>query len=150
VKRTSSTSQTVKRSLVIAGRKKSISLEEVVWRSLKEIAARLDVTLLALLTNIASTKYQGSLSVAVMRGGRVPTKLGGDLIKKAAMKRVHFGTARNDRRKRHVGGHRPGNQLHRRFALSTLRRCRGGHGTGSAKADAHQDYVEELIHFLRK
>jgi predicted DNA-binding ribbon-helix-helix protein len=56
------TSLTVKRSFVIADRKKSISLEEVVWRSLKEIAARLDVTLLALLTNIASTKYQGSLS----------------------------------------------------------------------------------------
>ena len=59
------TSQTVKRSLVIAGRKKSISLEEVVWRSLKEIAAGLGVTLLALLTNIASTKYQGSLSSAI-------------------------------------------------------------------------------------
>ena len=59
------TSQTVKRSLVIAGRKKSISLEEVVWRSLKEIAAGLDVTLLSLLTNIASTKYQGSLSSAI-------------------------------------------------------------------------------------
>ena len=49
----------------MAGRKKSISLEEVVWRSLKEIAAGLDVTLLALLTNIASTKYQGSLSSAI-------------------------------------------------------------------------------------
>jgi predicted DNA-binding ribbon-helix-helix protein len=59
------TSQAVKRSLVIAGRKKSISLEEVVWRSLKEIAARLDLTLLALLTNIASTKNQGSLSTAI-------------------------------------------------------------------------------------
>ena len=59
------TSQTVKRSLVIAGRKKSISLEEVVWRSLKEIAAGLGVTLVALLTNIASTKYQGSLSSAI-------------------------------------------------------------------------------------
>ena len=59
------TSQTLKRSLVIAGRKKSISLEEVVWRSLKEIAARLDLTLLALLTKIASTKNQGSLSSAI-------------------------------------------------------------------------------------
>jgi Ribbon-helix-helix domain len=41
-----------------SGRKGSISLEEVVWRSLKEIASHLDVTLLALLTNIVSTKYQ--------------------------------------------------------------------------------------------
>ena len=57
------TSLTVKRSFVIAGRKKSISLEEVV--SLKEIATHLDVTLLALLTNIVSTKYQGNLSSAI-------------------------------------------------------------------------------------
>jgi predicted DNA-binding ribbon-helix-helix protein len=55
------TSLTVKRSFVIADRKKSISLEEVVWRSLKEIGTHLDVTLLALLTNIVSTKYQGNL-----------------------------------------------------------------------------------------
>jgi predicted DNA-binding ribbon-helix-helix protein len=59
------TSLTVKRSFVIAGRKKSISLEEVVWRSLKEIATHLDVTLLTLLTNIVSTKYQRNLSSAI-------------------------------------------------------------------------------------
>ena len=59
------TSLTVKRSFVIADRKKSISLEEVVWRSLKEIGTHLDVTLLALLTNIVSTKYQGNLSSAI-------------------------------------------------------------------------------------
>jgi predicted DNA-binding ribbon-helix-helix protein len=59
------TSQAVKRSFVIAGRKKSISLEGVVWRSLQEIATRLDVTLLALIANIACTKYQGNLSSAI-------------------------------------------------------------------------------------
>ena len=59
------TSLAVKRSFVIASRKKSISLEELVWRSLKEIAARLDVPLLALIANIASTKYQGNLSSAI-------------------------------------------------------------------------------------
>ena len=59
------TSQTVKRSFVIASRKKSISLEEVVWRSLKEIATCRDVTLLALLTNITSTEYRGTLSSAI-------------------------------------------------------------------------------------
>jgi predicted DNA-binding ribbon-helix-helix protein len=58
------TSRTVQRSFVITGRKKCVSLEEVVWRSLEEIATRLDVTLLALLTNIVSTKYQGNLSSA--------------------------------------------------------------------------------------
>ena len=61
------TSLTVKRSFVIADRKKSISLEEVVWRSLKEIATHLDVTLLALLTNIVSTKHQGNLSSSAIR-----------------------------------------------------------------------------------
>jgi predicted DNA-binding ribbon-helix-helix protein len=58
-------SQIVKRSFVIAGQKKSISLEEAVWRSLKEIATNRDVTLLDLLTNIASTEYQRNLSSAI-------------------------------------------------------------------------------------
>jgi predicted DNA-binding ribbon-helix-helix protein len=58
-------SRTVKRAFVIAGRKKSISLEEVVWRSLEEISTCRDVTLVALLTDIASTKYQGNLSSAI-------------------------------------------------------------------------------------
>src|ERR1700730_5012604 len=47
------------------GSEKEYRLEEVVWRSLKEIATHLDVTLLALLTNIVSTKYQGNLSSAI-------------------------------------------------------------------------------------
>ena len=57
--------QIVKRSFVIAGQKKSISLEEAVWRSLKEIATNRDVTLLDLLTNIASTEDQRNLSSAI-------------------------------------------------------------------------------------
>jgi predicted DNA-binding ribbon-helix-helix protein len=58
-------SQIVKHSFVIAGQKKSISLEEAVWRSLKEIATNRDVTLLDLLTNIASTEDQRNLSSAI-------------------------------------------------------------------------------------
>jgi len=58
-------SQIVKRSFVIAGQKKSISLEEVVWRSLKEIATNRHVTLLDLLANIASTEDQRNLSSAI-------------------------------------------------------------------------------------
>ena len=58
-------SQIVKRSFVIAGQKKSISLEEAVWRSLKEIATNRDLTLLDLLTNIASTEDQRNLSSAI-------------------------------------------------------------------------------------
>ena len=58
-------SQIEKRSVIIAGRRKSISLEEAVWRSLKEIATNRDVTLLDLLTNIASTEDQRNLSSAI-------------------------------------------------------------------------------------
>ena len=57
-------SQIVKHSFVIAGQKKSISLEEAVWRLLKEIATNRDVTLLDLLTNIASTEER-NLSSAI-------------------------------------------------------------------------------------
>jgi len=57
-------SQTVKRALVIAGSKKSISLEPVVWKSLKEIAACQGTTLLALLATIDSNRNGGSLSSA--------------------------------------------------------------------------------------
>ena len=58
-------SHIVKRSFVIASQKKSISLEEAVWRLLKEIATSRDVTLLDLLTNIASTGDQPNLSSAI-------------------------------------------------------------------------------------
>ena len=57
-------SQTVKRALVIAGSKKSISLEPVVWKSLKEIAAYQGTTLLALLATIDSNRNGGNLSSA--------------------------------------------------------------------------------------
>ena len=59
------TCQIVKRSVVIAGRKKSISLEETVWQSLREIATYRDITLVALLTAIDSTRNQGNLSSAI-------------------------------------------------------------------------------------
>ena len=57
-------SQIVKRALVIAGSKKSISLEPLVWKSLKEIAACQGTTLLALLATIDSNRNGGSLSSA--------------------------------------------------------------------------------------
>ena len=59
------TCQIVKRSVVIAGRKKSIRLEETVWKSLREIATYRDMTLVALLTAIDSTQNQGNLSSAI-------------------------------------------------------------------------------------
>jgi predicted DNA-binding ribbon-helix-helix protein len=58
-------SQIVKRSVVIAAHKKSISLEEIVWRSLKEIATYRDMTLVALLATIDSRRNQRNLSSAI-------------------------------------------------------------------------------------
>jgi predicted DNA-binding ribbon-helix-helix protein len=58
-------SQIAKRSVVIAGHKRSISLEESVWKSLKEIATYRDVSLLALLSSIESTRHRGNLSSAI-------------------------------------------------------------------------------------
>lgn len=57
--------QIVKRSVVIAGHKRSISLEKSVWKSLKEIATYRDVSLLALLNSIESTRHRGNLSSAI-------------------------------------------------------------------------------------
>jgi len=57
-------SQMVKRSVVLSGRKQSISLENVVWKSLEEIATHMDVNLLALLAKIDSTRVQNNLTSA--------------------------------------------------------------------------------------
>ena len=54
-------SQIVKRSVVIAAHKKSISLEEIVWRSLKRLPLTGDMTLVALLATIDSRRNQGNL-----------------------------------------------------------------------------------------
>ena len=59
------TSRIVKRSVIIAGHKKSVSLEEAVWKSLKEIAAYQDTTLFALLAAIDSRRIDGNLSSAI-------------------------------------------------------------------------------------
>jgi predicted DNA-binding ribbon-helix-helix protein len=58
-------SQIEKRSVIIAGRRKSISLEEAVWRSVKEIATYRDMTLGALLATIVSTRNEERLSSAI-------------------------------------------------------------------------------------
>ena len=58
-------SQIEKRSVIIAGRRKSISLEEAVWRSVKEIVTYRDMTLRALLATIDSTRNEEKLSSAI-------------------------------------------------------------------------------------
>jgi predicted DNA-binding ribbon-helix-helix protein len=55
----------VKRSVVVAGHKTSVSLEDAFWKSLKEIAGYRHVTLSALLVAIDSERHHGNLSSAI-------------------------------------------------------------------------------------
>jgi predicted DNA-binding ribbon-helix-helix protein len=54
-----------KRSVVIAGRKTSISLEDPFWNALKEIAGVRDETLSGLVTTIDSDREHSNLSSAI-------------------------------------------------------------------------------------
>ena len=58
-------SPVVKRSIVIAGHKTSVSLEDAFWDALKEIAARRKITLSDLVASIDSSRTQGNLSSAI-------------------------------------------------------------------------------------
>ncbi len=58
-------SPVVKRSIVIAGHKTSVSLEEAFWTSLKDIASRRDMTLSDLVASIDTDRRQGNLSSAI-------------------------------------------------------------------------------------
>ena len=55
----------VKRSIVIAGHKTSISLEDAFWKSLKDIAGERDMTPSDLVAAIASERKHGNLSSAI-------------------------------------------------------------------------------------
>jgi predicted DNA-binding ribbon-helix-helix protein len=58
-------SHVVKRSIVIAGHKTSVSLEDAFWDALKDIANHKDKTLSDLVADIDSTRAQGNLSSAI-------------------------------------------------------------------------------------
>jgi predicted DNA-binding ribbon-helix-helix protein len=58
-------SPVVKRSIVIAGHKTSVSLEDAFWRSLKEIASGRTVTLSDLVASIDTDRQHGNLSSAI-------------------------------------------------------------------------------------
>jgi predicted DNA-binding ribbon-helix-helix protein len=58
-------SSVVKRSVIIAGHKTSVSLEDAFWRSLKEIATNSRVTLSDLVASIDSQRHHGNLSSAL-------------------------------------------------------------------------------------
>jgi predicted DNA-binding ribbon-helix-helix protein len=55
----------VKRSVVVGGRKTSVSLEDAFWKSLKEIAARRGMTLSTLLAAIVAEHRHVNLSSGV-------------------------------------------------------------------------------------
>jgi predicted DNA-binding ribbon-helix-helix protein len=57
-------SPVVKRSIVIAGRKTSVSLEDAFWSAVKEIASTRNLTLTALVGDIDSGRT-GNLSSAI-------------------------------------------------------------------------------------
>lgn len=58
-------SPVVKRSIVIAGHKTSVSLEDAFWKGLKEIAGGRDITLSELVSTIDSERRHGNLSSAI-------------------------------------------------------------------------------------
>src|SRR5216683_7539948 len=55
----------VKHSIVIAGHKTSVSLEDAFWKGLKEIARGRDLTLSDMVAAIDSERAQGNLSSAL-------------------------------------------------------------------------------------
>ena len=55
----------VKRSIVIAGQKTSVSLEDSFWNGLKQIASSRGITLSALVGAIDSERLSGNLSSAI-------------------------------------------------------------------------------------
>ena len=58
-------SPVVKRSIVVAGHKTSVSLEEAFWSSMKEISATRSMTLSDLVSEIDKSRKQGNLSSAI-------------------------------------------------------------------------------------
>ncbi len=58
-------SPVVKRSIVIAGHKTSVSLEDAFWKGLKEIAGDRQQTLSDIVAEIDKGRQQGNLSSAI-------------------------------------------------------------------------------------
>jgi len=58
-------SPVIKRSIVIAGHKTSVSLEDAFWQGLKEIAAARRISLTELIASIDGGRGAGNLSSAI-------------------------------------------------------------------------------------
>ncbi len=61
------TSFGIKRSIMIAGQRSSVSLEEAFWKGLRGIAADRGLTLSALVDSIASSRHDANLSSVIRR-----------------------------------------------------------------------------------
>ena len=59
------TSPVVKRSIVVAGHKTSVSLEDAFWQGLKDIANDREMTLSDLVATIDTDRHNGNLSSAI-------------------------------------------------------------------------------------
>jgi predicted DNA-binding ribbon-helix-helix protein len=58
-------SPVVKRSVVVAGHKTSVAIEDAFWKALKEIAAHRGMTLSDLVSAVDAERRQGNLSSAI-------------------------------------------------------------------------------------
>jgi predicted DNA-binding ribbon-helix-helix protein len=58
-------SPVIKRSIVVAGNKTSVSLEDPFWEALREIARKQQVTVSGLVSSIDSQREHGNLSSAI-------------------------------------------------------------------------------------
>jgi predicted DNA-binding ribbon-helix-helix protein len=58
-------SRIVKRSVVIAGQKTSVSLEDAFWTALKQLAREQKIPLCELITGISAQRSAGNLSSAI-------------------------------------------------------------------------------------
>jgi predicted DNA-binding ribbon-helix-helix protein len=83
-------SPVVKRSIVVAGHKTSVSLEDAFWEGLKEIATKRRMTLSALAGTIQAQRQQANLSSAIrlfvleFYRSLIPNIEGGDVHEKSA------------------------------------------------------------------
>ena len=94
-------SPVVKRSIVIAGHKTSVSLEDAFWKGLKEIAVSRHMTLSDLVSTIDSERQHGNLSSAIRlfvldhyraNGGRAPASPAHDVLgERAARPTIRVG-----------------------------------------------------------
>ena len=62
---TTATARVVKRSIVIAGHRTSVSLEDAFWRALKDIAAERGLSLARLVVQIDAARGEANLSSAL-------------------------------------------------------------------------------------